>query len=148
MLSDLNSEYTLQTELSPARISLQVSAKRQSTQTHLHSGELSFFKYDFCHNIPITGEGPDLDRIYIAPAGSMEEQVIEAENGRLTGTARILTSSRLESGKYVTGLGYANGAVEFDNIEVPEDGEYTLTLGTRKNGEYEKIRSDCCQFNR
>ena len=100
---------------------------------------IEFFKYDFCHNVPISGEGPDLDRIYIALAGSSDEQIIEAETGRLTGTARIMNSSRLESGKYVTGLGYANGAVEFDNIEVQEDGEYTLTLGTRKNGEYEKF---------
>ena len=48
---------------------------------------IEFFKYDFCHNVPISGEGPDLDRIYIAPAGSSDEQIIEAETGRLTGTA-------------------------------------------------------------
>lgn len=100
---------------------------------------IEFFKYDFCHNVPITGEGPDLDRIYIAPAGSLEEQIIEAETGRLSGTARIMSDNKLQSGKYVTGLGFANGAVEFDNVEVPADGEYTLTLGIRKNGEYEKF---------
>lgn len=100
---------------------------------------IEFFKYDFCHNIPITGEGPDLDKIYIAPIGSLEEQVFEAETGRLTGTARIMNDNNLQSGKYVTGLGFANGAVEFDSVEVSEDGEYTLTLGIRKNGEYEKF---------
>ena len=49
-----------------------------------------------------------------------------------------MEDSKLETGKYVTGLSANEGALIFDNVSVDEDGEYILTLGLRKAGLYNK----------
>ncbi|NLX79361.1 MAG: alpha-galactosidase [Clostridiales bacterium] len=99
---------------------------------------IEYFKYDFCHNKPIPTSAPDIDKIIITKPNEKEGIVIEAETGRLTGKARVAEDSKLETGKYVTGLSANGGALIFDEVEVDEDGEYILTIGLRKAGLYQK----------
>ncbi|NLA76378.1 MAG: alpha-galactosidase, partial [Clostridiales bacterium] len=95
---------------------------------------IEYFKYDFCHNEAIPSKAPLVDRIIIGKKDSDFELVIEAENGELYGQARIARDEKVKSGMYVTGLCANNGALEFGNVVIPEDGEYLFTLVFRKRG--------------
>ena len=99
---------------------------------------IEYFKYDFCHNKAIPTNAPEIDKIYLSRQGESDFLIIEAETGRLTGKAKVMEDSKLETGKYVTGLSANEGALIFDNVSVDEDGEYILTLGLRKAGLYNK----------
>ena len=59
---------------------------------------IEYFKYDFCHNKPITSKAPLIDKVIITDKNGESEQVLEAENGELYGTARIIKD---KNGSYV-----------------------------------------------
>lgn len=99
---------------------------------------IEYFKYDFCHNRHIPMAGPELDKLYIGRSGHEDDLIIEAETGETRGTACVKEDPKLATGKYVTGLGCGSGSIVFYDVEVPEAGEYTLTLGIRKSGWYKK----------
>ncbi len=42
---------------------------------------IEYFKYDFCHNKPITSKAPLIDKVIITDKNGGSEQVLEAENG-------------------------------------------------------------------
>lgn len=96
---------------------------------------IEFFKYDFCHNKPISSKAPLIDKIIISGKSLPEDYVIEAENGELYGTAAIIQN---EKGSYVGRLDSGNGSVKFSFVNIPEDGEYVLTIVVIKSGEVEK----------
>lgn len=93
---------------------------------------VEYFKYDFCHNVPIPMRAPYLESISVSKAGSKEEIVYNAAEAVLIGEARIVEDDKLETGTYIAGLTAGGGAVEFDNVEVDSEGEYILTLTLRK----------------
>lgn len=96
---------------------------------------IEYFKYDFCHNKPITSKAPLIDKVIITDKNGGNEQVIEAENGELYGTARIIKD---KNGSYVANLDSNMGSVRFSFVNIAEDGEYTLTLVVKKAFEADK----------
>lgn len=100
---------------------------------------VEYFKYDFCHNEKLPSLAPYIDKILIGKAGDCDSIVLQAEDAQLSGNAVIVKDKALDSGKYVKGLCAAGGSITFTDVEIPEDGEYVLTIGLRKHGEHEKF---------
>ncbi len=96
---------------------------------------IEYFKYDFCHNKAITSKAPLIDKVIITDKNGRNEQILEAENGELYGTAKIIED---KDGSYVSRLDSNMGSVRFSFVNVPEDGEYALTLVVRKAGDNKK----------
>ena len=96
---------------------------------------IEYFKYDFCHNKPITSKAPLIDKVIITDKNGGSEQILEAENGELYGTARIIKD---KNGSYVANLDSNMGSVRFSFVNIAEDGEYTLTLVVKKAFESDK----------
>ena len=92
---------------------------------------VEYFKYDFCHNVPIPMRAPYIEYISVANSDGSFETVIPADDASLFGDAKILEDERLDSGRYISGLSAHRGSALF-SVDVPEDGEYSLTLGIRK----------------
>lgn len=74
---------------------------------------------------------PYIEYISVANSDGSFETVIPADDASLFGDAKILEDERLDSGRYISGLSAHRGSALF-GIDVPEDGEYSLTLGIRK----------------
>lgn len=96
---------------------------------------IEYFKYDFCHNKAITSKAPLIDKVIITDKNGGNVQVLEAENGELYGTAKIIED---KDGSYVSRLDSNMGSVRFSFVNVPEEGEYALTLVVRKAGDNKK----------
>ena len=92
---------------------------------------VEYFKYDYCHHILIPTDAPYIDSLAIGGNSLEGELVYKAKNAMLSGDAKIVNEDNGES--YVKGLCSGLGTITFNNIEVPEDGEYVLTLVMRKN---------------
>ncbi len=99
---------------------------------------VEYFKYDFCHNVPIPSRAPCVECITISKPGSSEEQIHYASEAVLSGEARIVRDEKLDSGEYIDGLSGHTGTAEFRNIHVSETGEYILTLCIRKKSNSNK----------
>ena len=99
---------------------------------------VEYFKYDFCHNVPIPTQAPKIEKITISGNCLDNELEFGVEDAVLTGEAKIAEEPKLESGKYITGLSSNAGACEFMNVVVPESGEYILTLCIRKKSNCNK----------
>lgn len=94
---------------------------------------VEYFKYDFCHNEAIPTLAPEIEKILIAKKGEAETITLTADMAQLRGDAIILEDEKLTgTGKYISGLSGGLGSAVFYDIEIPQDGEYTLTLGIRK----------------
>ena len=92
---------------------------------------IEYFKYDYCHHVLIPTDAPYIDSITIGGNTLENELAFSAKDAVLKGDAKVINE---EDGKsYVKGLCSGLGTIEFNNIEVPEDGEYVLTLVMRKN---------------
>lgn len=100
---------------------------------------IEYFKYDFCHNIPISKYAPLIYSITIAKKGEMNGKTYPCEQAKLAGMARYMLNKKLPNGKYVSGLDSNLGAIVFDNVNVDENGEYVLTINILKKGSYEKF---------
>lgn len=98
-----------------------------------------FFKYDFCHNIPISNYGPLVYKITLAKLGEPESISVMCSEGVVEGLAKFMPDSKIEGGKHVSGLDRNRGSLTFKNIIIEEEGEYTLTVCCRKKGNYEKF---------
>ena len=106
--------------------------ERTDAETFAEWG-VEYFKYDFCHNEPIPTVAPEIEKIMIAKKGEPEFITLTAEDAELRGDAIILEDERLTlTGKYISGLSSSAGTAIFYDIDIPEEGEYTLTLGIRK----------------
>lgn len=92
---------------------------------------VEYFKYDYCHHVLIPTEAPYIDSISVGGEGIEGELIFKAKDAVLTGEAKVIEEKNGES--YVKGLCSGLGAIEFNNINVPADGEYVLTLVMRKN---------------
>ena len=92
---------------------------------------IEYFKYDYCHHVLIPTDAPYIDSISIVGKGIENELVFKAKDATLKGDAKVVNE---EDGRtYVKGLCSGLGTIEFNNIEVSEDGEYIFTLIMRKN---------------
>lgn len=99
---------------------------------------VEFFKYDFCHNVPLPKEAPEIEKITVGKPGSADVLTFLAKDAGLGGVARILPDEKLPTGEYITGLNANNGFADFTNVEVPEAGTYILTICLKKSGEKDK----------
>lgn len=99
---------------------------------------IEYFKYDFCHNVPIPSLAPKIEKITVAALGNACSTEYGAECAVLSGDARIVEDEKLDSGRYITGLSANSGACEFMNVEAEKDGEYIVTLCIRKKSNSNK----------
>lgn len=99
---------------------------------------IEYFKYDFCHNLPMPLLAPKIEKISISKLGTKDETFYSLEDAVFTGDARIIEDKHLESGKYVMGLSSNAGTIEFNNIQVQQAGEYTLTFYIKKKSNAKK----------
>lgn len=92
---------------------------------------IEYFKYDYCHHVLIPTDAPYIYSVTIGGNSLENEREFYVKDAVLKGDARIIDE---EDGKsYVKGLCSGLGTIEFNNVEVPEDGEYVFTLVMRKN---------------
>ncbi len=89
---------------------------------------VEYFKYDFCHNVPIPSKAPKIEKITVSAKGSSDEKVYLANEAVLSGSAKLVSESSLPSGKYIDGLSSNEGSCEFRNVVADADGEYILTF--------------------
>ena len=92
---------------------------------------IEYFKYDYCHHELIPTNAPYIDSITIGGNTINGELVFPAKDAVLKGDAKIIVEDNGNS--YVKGLCSGMGAIEFNNVNVSEDGEYILTLVMKKN---------------
>lgn len=92
---------------------------------------IEYFKYDFCHNVPVSMTAPKISGITVTNPKNFEETEYGVTKAILSGDARIVKDKHLV---YITGLSANAGACKFKNITVPESGEYILTVSIRKAG--------------
>lgn len=104
---------------------------------------VEYFKYDFCHNETIPTIAPSLIKICVGKPGENDFIEIMAEHGTPFKGAKIIEDEKVEGGYVVSNLCGGLGELVFDNIDVPEDGEYTLTIVFRKGGNKKKFLV-CC----
>lgn len=96
---------------------------------------VEYFKYDFCHNIPLSEYAPLVYAVTISKNGI--GRTYDCKEAELSGLARYMKKKGFD-GKYVSGLDRREGAMTFDNIEVEEGGVYNVTVHIVKHGQYEK----------
>lgn len=96
---------------------------------------VEYFKYDFCHNIPLSEYAPLVYAVTISKNGI--GRIYDCKEAELSGLARYMKKKGFD-GKYVSGLDRREGAMTFDKIEVEEDGVYNVTVHIVKHGQYEK----------
>ena len=97
---------------------------------------VEYFKYDFCHHVPLSKYAPLIYSISLFKDGRSTEYSVQ--NARLTGLARFMNDKALPNGVYASGLDKNLGRISYDNIEVEEEGDYVLTINVKKHGRYEK----------
>ena len=97
-----------------------------------------YFKYDFCHNIPVPSYAPLVYAIEVSPLGSGKAAEYQVSNAVLEGLARRMKCAPLPGGQYVSGLDAGKGSIRFENVVADADGEYVLTVCIKKYGRYEK----------
>lgn len=117
---------------------LPASLGRESIDAYtLAKWGIEYFKYDYCHHIPLSRYAP---LVYSISISQFDGHPIEysVHNAVLSGLARFMTDTKLPSGSYVSGLDANQGKITFSNIEVDEDGKYVLSVNIRKRGAYEK----------
>ncbi|HBL41468.1 MAG TPA: hypothetical protein DDY98_07885, partial [Ruminococcaceae bacterium] len=98
---------------------------------------IEYFKFDFCHNHPITTAGPNIEKITLGEVGGKDFVTYPACEAVLNGHARLTTSEPLRDGQYITGLSGNIGSATF-TVEVEEEKDYILTIGLRKFGLFYK----------
>ncbi len=92
---------------------------------------IEYFKYDFCHNVPLSMTAPKIGGITITDAKTFKETEYDISGAVLSGDAQIVNDKHL---RYISGLSSNSGACEFNNISVAESGDYILTVIVRKAG--------------
>lgn len=98
---------------------------------------IEYFKYDFCHNIPISKYAPLVYSISISKFDGQPTHY-SVHNAVLHGLARFMSDSSLPTGSYVSGLDGNYGDITFNAVEADSEGEYVLTVNIKKHGQYEK----------
>ncbi len=93
---------------------------------------VEYFKYDFCHNVPVSTLAPWIVKINIGEKYGEDIFEAKAEEAVLTGTARLIKDKTVDGGYYIKGLCADNGKAEFRNVAVEKQGKYVLTLTVRK----------------
>lgn len=100
---------------------------------------IEYFKYDFCHNVPISNIAPRICAVSVADKDTGEiYSRYTSDSMALKGMARIVPDSEVETGNYIDGLDAGNGSL-FIEYDAEEEGEYLLHIDTRKDSRKEKF---------
>lgn len=100
---------------------------------------IEYFKYDFCHNVPIPSIAPRIFAVSVADNESGEVYArYTSDQMKLKGMARIVPDENVLTKNYIDGLDAGNGSiiVEFD---AKEEGDYLLHLDISKDSRKEKF---------
>lgn len=89
---------------------------------------VEYFKYDFCHNVPIPTHAPRISGMNVGVAHSGDILKLSPQDAKLYGRARLLRDTSQPHGYYIGGLCSRNGSAVFDGVEAPSDGEFVLTF--------------------
>lgn len=100
---------------------------------------VEYFKYDFCHNESIPTVAPEIIKICVGKINEPDFIEIQAEHGILKNGAKVFEDEKVEGGYVVGSLCGGLGSLEFNTIDVPDDGEYSLTIVFRKGGNRKKF---------
>lgn len=101
----------------------------------LASWGCEFFKYDFCHNKPISGDCPPIEKIELNKLdndGFNAQLVLKPDDAHFTGRARVVKFKDLPSGKAIGYLNHGAGTAEFEFNNMPQ-GKYALTAVFKKS---------------
>lgn len=104
---------------------------------------VEYFKHDFCHNVPVPTKTPYIIKIGVGEKYKQDICVKYASEAVLTGNARLVEDKEIDGCHYIKGLCSRNGTAEFNDITVPEDNDYVLTLTIRKSGTDDKFLVIC-----
>ena len=99
---------------------------------------IEYFKYDFCGHEPISTVAPFIDYITIENPADGFSIKLQAEDGALSGRAKVVNDDKSETEKIVMGLSNNLGTLSFNNVEVPDDSEYVLTVHIKKSKKEDK----------
>lgn len=100
---------------------------------------IEYFKYDFCHNVPISSVAPKIIALSFARDGEGAPFIrLTAKQLRLTGNAFVAEDATIEDKAFIDGLDSGAGSILAD-IQVPQAGEYILNLDVRKDMKKEKF---------
>lgn len=99
---------------------------------------IEYFKYDFCHNVPVPSRAPKIEKITLSRKGVLDETEYGIQDAVLSGNAKLVEDTQLQSRSYIDGLSANGGSCEFQNITVPSNGEYILTFCIRKKNNNNK----------
>ena len=97
---------------------------------------IEYFKYDFCHNKPVSSEAPLLCELIVTEKDGDEVFKLTADDAVLYGSARLVCDS---DGSFISGLDCASGKAAFTVGSVETDGEYILTVVYRKKRKDDKF---------
>ena len=101
---------------------------------------IEFFKYDFCHNVPLPYYAPVVYGIELTRKGEKEGKFYPCTDAKLEGLAKFMPCKKLPTGCFVSGMDKCRGSMEYNNVYSEDDGEYVFTLCCKKtNSQYEKL---------
>ena len=98
---------------------------------------VEYFKYDFCHNVPISEKAPRIRQIELSRPGESAFAVYGVDDVVLKGGAKIVKDDAIGH-RFIVGLSAREGSFSV-NTEVAADGNYTLTLLVAKAADAERF---------
>ena len=100
---------------------------------------VEYFKYDFCHNVPIPSKAPWIIGVGFAKEGAGENfAYYTSKDMKLGGDAYVVDDEKVEPKTHVEGLDCGLGNITVE-VEAPEAGEYILYLSVRKDDRKKKF---------
>ena len=100
---------------------------------------IEYFKYDFCHNVPIPEDAPKIcEIIFSDPKSGKVLCSFAPSDVRLKGMARLVADDDVVNGCYIDGIGSRNGSFSL-SVDVQSEGTYILNFTVRKGGRKDKF---------
>lgn len=104
---------------------------------------IEYFKYDFCHNVPISSVAPKISLVEVSEENGNNLVSLKPSMLTLTKGAKVLPddNKKSDSGEILTGLSSMLGSACFE-VNAPADGEYILTLTVvKEKGDKKFVRA-------
>lgn len=99
---------------------------------------VEYFKYDFCHNVPIPSIAPRIIAVSLAKEDGKIIAHFNSDEVSLKGLARIVKDEKVLTGHYIDGLSADSGSVCV-NLTAPAAGKYILHIDVAKDSKKEKF---------
>lgn len=92
---------------------------------------IEYVKYDFCHNVKISGSTPMIEYIDLNQKGHHSQYRLSPKNAKYTGRAKAIKCQELPSKEGIAYLNHNAGTAKF-NLDVTMGGEYVMTIHYHK----------------